>query len=382
MKKIFYWSPCLNRVGTLYSTINSAISVKKYSNDTFEPIIINSCGEWDDYLKVFNKHNIKVENFYRHNYFRFLPKQGFINSRLSYLIIYIFSFIPLLKLVQKNRNEILISHLITSLPLSLLLIFNIKIKLILRISGYPKLNFFRYYLWKLCSLKISNTTCPSRALLEKLIKMNLFDKRKLTYLPDAMINIEEIKYQLLEKKENKTKYILAVGRLTKQKNFTYLLQEFEKFLKVNKNYKLIILGEGDEKNKLKNICKSKKIIEHVEFKGQVENVYSYMKKASFFVLSSLWEEPGFVIIEAGFCNLFVISSDCENGPVEFLNNGKGGILYESNKENALFNSLIKFENMESHEILTKKINLKKKTKEYSIFTHYKILENILNENKV
>ena len=120
----------------------------------------------------------------------------------------------------------------------------------------------------------------------------------------------------------------------------------------------------------------------MEFKGQVENVYSYMKKASFFVLSSLWEEPGFVIIEAGFCNLFVISSDCENGPVEFLNNGKGGILYESNKENALFNSLIKFENMESHEILTKKINLKKKTKEYSIFTHYKILENILNENKV
>ena len=52
MKKVFYWSPCLNRVGTLYSTINSAISIKKYSNK-FEPIIINSCGEWDEYLDFF-----------------------------------------------------------------------------------------------------------------------------------------------------------------------------------------------------------------------------------------------------------------------------------------------------------------------------------------
>ena len=52
MKKIFYWSPCLNRVGTLYSTINSAISVKKYSKN-FEPIIINSCGEWDNYTELF-----------------------------------------------------------------------------------------------------------------------------------------------------------------------------------------------------------------------------------------------------------------------------------------------------------------------------------------
>ena len=142
------------------------------------------------------------------------------------------------------------------------------------------------------------------------------------------------------------------------------------------------LGEGDEKEKLKNICKSKKIIEHVEFKGQVNNVCSFMKQASVFVLSSLWEEPGFVIIESGFCNLFVISSDCENGPVEFLNNGEGGILFESNKENSLLNSLVKFTSMKNDEILKKKLNLKKKTKDYSIFTHFKILNNILDENKI
>ena len=381
MKKIFYWSPCLNRVGTLYSTINSAISVKKYSKN-FEPIIINSCGEWDNYTELFNKYDIKIENFYGKNLFNFLPKKGYLASRFSYLFIFLISFFPLLKLSYKNKNEILIAHLITSLPLSLACLFNTKIKLILRISGYPKLNIFRYYLWKFSNIKISYITCPSQALLEYLKNINLFNVKKLTYLPDAIINIKEIKKQFLVDSKNQGKYILAVGRLTKQKNFSYLLSEYEKFLRINKNYKLIILGEGDEKNKLINICKKMNLIEHVTFKGQVNNVYDYMKKASVFVLSSLWEEPGFVIIESGFCNLFVVSSNCKNGPDEFLESGKGGILFESNKKNALYDALLKFENMSDEEILTKKIYLKKKTKYYSIFTHNRILNNILNENKV
>ena len=116
MKKIFYWSPCLNRVGTTISTINSAISVKKYSYNTLEPVIINSCGEWDEYLNIFNENNIKVLNFYsKFKYFKYLPKKGYIASRVSYLIIYIFSFFPYL-IYLKNNQDIFIVHLITSLP--------------------------------------------------------------------------------------------------------------------------------------------------------------------------------------------------------------------------------------------------------------------------
>ena len=47
-----------------------------------------------------------------------------------------------------------------------------------------------------------------------------------------------------------------------------------------------------------------------------------MRKSEIFVLSSLWEEVGFVIVEAALNNLYVISSDCPNGPREFLNDGK------------------------------------------------------------
>ena len=188
----------------------------------------------------------------------------------------------------------------------------------------------------------------------------MFEKDKLKFLPDAIINLNQIKKQLHKKEKNNNKYILAVGRLTKQKNFSYLLQEFNKYLKINKEYKLIILGEGDEQIKLKNICKKYDILNYVKFLGRVDNVFEFMKNAEFLVLTSLWEDPGFVIIEAGFCNLFVISSDCPNGPEEFLDYGKSGILFKSNIPNSLLDSLIKFEKIDKVELFKKKLNLKKK----------------------
>ena len=60
-----------------------------------------------------------------------------------------------------------------------------------------------------------------------------------------------------------------------------------------------------------------------------------MRAGNVFILSSLWEEVGFVIVEAALCNSFVVSSNCPNGPREFLDNGKRGILFESNTESAL-----------------------------------------------
>ena len=104
-----------------------------------------------------------------------------------------------------------------------------------------------------------------------------------------------------------------------------------------------------------------------------------MKNSKAFILSSLWEDPGFVIIEAALCNLFVISSDCKNGPEEFLYNGKAGILFKSNSKNALFDSLIKFLNYD--EKLNKmKILAKKNSSQYTLFRHYGILKSILSSN--
>ena len=81
-KKVIYWSPCLNPVGTIKSTINSAVSLSKYSED-YEVAIINACGEWDKYLDYFKENHVKIINF-KYKFFKYLPKHGYVQSRFSY----------------------------------------------------------------------------------------------------------------------------------------------------------------------------------------------------------------------------------------------------------------------------------------------------------
>jgi len=180
-KTIYYWSPCLDKVGTVKSTFNSAIAVSKFSKN-YKVKIINVFGEWEEYKEKFLKSNIETIDL-NFNFYKFLPKKGFLYSRFSYFIIIILSFIPLLKLLKKNKPDLLIVHLITSLPLILFNFFSFDTKLILRISGFPKLNYFRKKLWSMSNKSLYKITCPTFELLEKLKKKKYIYSRKVILSP-------------------------------------------------------------------------------------------------------------------------------------------------------------------------------------------------------
>ena len=148
---------------------------------------------------------------------------------------------------------------------------------------------------------------------------------------------------------------------------------------MNKNpgEKLIIFGEGEEKNKLSQIIDNEKISNNVFLMGYSQEIYFYMKNAKSLILSSLWEDPGFVLIEAAYSNCFIISSNCKNGPKEILSNGDGGLLFNSNTENALFEKLNFFEKMSKEDKKRMKIISKRNSKKYSSFQHYLKLRELL-----
>ena len=382
MKNIFFWSPCLNnKVGTYKSTINSAVSLAKYSNNFFSIKIINVCGEWDDKKEFFKKKNIDVLDIGL-KYYKFLPKEGFVKSRFSYLIIILMSIFPLIRLLKKKNSDFFVAHLITSLPMILFYFFNYKSKLILRISGFPKLNFFRKKLWLILSKKIYYCTCPSIDLTRQLKSDKVFPSEKIFFLPDPIISIKEFISSIkLSNKINvekpKNKFFISVGRLTKQKNFKYLINEFTKFCKSNNDYDLFIFGEGEEKNRLGNLINKNQMNNKIFLKGYSKDIFFFMKEAEAFVLSSLWEDPGFVIIEAALSNLSIISSNCKNGPSEFLLKGEAGILFENNKENELKKSLDNFASLKFN-MRNKKILAKKNCINYTLFRHFLIFNKILN----
>ncbi len=374
MKEVYYWSPCLTKVGTYKSTINSAISLANYSKNQYSVKIINSCGEWSSENELLKKNNVELINL-GFNYFKFLPKTGYFKSRFSYTVIFLLSFVPLMRLLFKKKPSFLIIHLLTFLPLLINFLKKGDTKIILRISGFPKLTLLRKIIWKISSKNIFKVTCPSEDLKKQLTLKNIFAQDEIFFLPDPIIKVSEFKKDLTENNElSKRKYFISAGRLTYQKNFNYLINEFYEFTKINFDHDLYIFGEGEDRLKLQKQINEKKINDRVFLKGHTKKINTYMQNAEAFVLSSLWEDPGFVLIEAAMNNLFIISSDCKNGPTEFLNNGEGGTLFQSNKKNALFDAFKNFLEIRSSQIYLSKIKVAKKNcKKYSLLNHHVIL---------
>tara|TARA_B100001057_G_C22837459_1_gene945717 strand:+ start:110 stop:1264 length:1155 start_codon:yes stop_codon:yes gene_type:complete len=381
-KTVYYWSPCLTHVGTIKSTLNSSIALAKY-NTNYEVTLLNVFGEWTPFTNYLNNNGVKVINlsFYFKN---FLPKYGFFQSRFSYVLIFLISFFPLLILLKKKKPDYIIAHLVTSLPLSLFNLFKFKTKLILRISGYPKLNYLRKKFWHLSSNKISKITCPTNELMMDLINKNIFQKNKVFILYDAILNIKDFNKKTQIKTPNPSSlsidnFFLSVGRLTKQKNYFYLLKEFKKFHEKNPSESLLILGDGELRKQIEKLIHKLNLKNCVFLIGHTENVYYFMKKAKAFILPSLWEEVGFVIVEAALSNALIISSDCKNGPKEFLENGQAGYLFSNNQKGSLYNSLVLFVRESENNILKKKIKAKKNSIKFSMFRHQIQLKKLLNE---
>lgn len=305
--------------------------------------------------------------------------KGFYKSRIIYFYIFILAFFPLLKLLKKERPEYLIAHLITPLPLIINYLFKLKTKFILRISGLPKLKNLRLFIWKITLKKIYLITCPTLATKEFISQSGIInhDKVALLYDPALSPRLIQKKKKLPLKDFNLENFYLAIGRLTKQKNFLFLIKSFYQFNKDKKN-KLVIIGEGEERNKLEKFIEKHNLNKTIYLKGYQKNVFNYFKMSKCFILSSLWEDPGFVILEAGFSNKFVISSDCKNGPKEILDDGKNGILFKSNDQVSLIQALEKFEKLTKKEKFQYKLNLKRKIKNFSLLSHYKELNKLLS----
>lgn len=137
---------------------------------------------------------------------------------------------------------------------------------------------------------------------------------------------------------NEQYLIVSAGRLCHQKNFHSLLTAFSK-LRVRSKFRLVIYGDGPFRNQLEYYSHSLGISNQVSFPGFVHNLADRLLEADIFVLSSIYEGFGNVLVEALFAGCAVISTDCPNGPSEILANGKYGLLLPVNDTDALADSI-------------------------------------------
>jgi len=161
-----------------------------------------------------------------------------------------------------------------------------------------------------------------------------FNKSKIKTIYNPIIKSINIK------KYKKNNTILNIGRLRKQKDHFTLLRAFKIFSNKNRNYRLIILGHGNLKNKLKQLTKNLNLEKKVIFKGWVKNPDKYLKKSKLFVLSSVYEGLGNVLLDAINFDTPCVSTNCPSGPDEILLNGRGGYLVRPNSPHELAQKML------------------------------------------
>lgn len=135
--------------------------------------------------------------------------------------------------------------------------------------------------------------------------------------------------------------LVGCGRLEEQKGFRYFIEALPDIHEEYPDAQIVLLGDGTLRRDLKEQAKELNINDRVHFFGFVDNPYKYMRAADVFVLSSLWEGFGNVVVEALACGIPIVSTDCPYGPGEILQDGNWGTLIQTEDSRAIAGSVIR-----------------------------------------
>ena len=133
--------------------------------------------------------------------------------------------------------------------------------------------------------------------------------------------------------KDKENFISFVGRLDREKNVIALLEIFKK-ANVSKDWKLQIIGDGNEKNNLEKFVEENQLQDRVIFYGTKtsEEILKLLRRSKIFGFTSLKEALPTVLVEAMFCSNAIISYNCNYGPSDIVKNNSGFLIDVNNKE--------------------------------------------------
>lgn len=268
----------------------------------------------------------------------------------------------------------------------------LNIKLIYTVNNIAvKKNFFYYPIGYFKDLIISYTVkffiTSSVYAANKLKNRVIFDNKVISIkncIDQLDYNTNQLDFSEY-KKNNDTKILLSAGLLVERKGFMNLLKSILVIKEQYKNFFLLICGEGNEYNKLKNFIEKNNIQKYVKLIGHKNNLLDYINSSDIFILPSIKNEDSpYVIIEALMLGKPIISTNVSGIP-EMVDNDKNGYLVKPNSVNSLSKSIIKILNLDkkklnefskrSKYIYSNKFSYDKNIKEYINIYDYLLSKN-------
>ena len=170
--------------------------------------------------------------------------------------------------------------------------------------------------------------CVSNGIQQKIKENYHIDSDKILTIYNP---VEDMKANASQTKENlPPKYILFLGRIDdKVKNLRLLIEAYQLSQLQQQNIKLLIVGDGKDKDLLNNYIEENNLQEQVILRSFTPTIFNLLSNALFLVLTSRHEGFPMVLIESLSVGTPVVSVDCQSGPIEIIRNEYNGLLVEN-----------------------------------------------------
>lgn len=173
--------------------------------------------------------------------------------------------------------------------------------------------------FRISCLLADSIFCISQEMKYELLKIFPKGIRK-THVVYNAIDTEDIQKQkrkIINFNPSHPAYV-AIGRLEKVKGYIHLIKAFALVKDKYPSASLTFIGEGSDKQSLISLSEELNIKESINFLGSLKNPFAYISKCDICTQTSITEGFMNVLIEAGACNIPVISTACKTGPKEIL----------------------------------------------------------------
>jgi len=297
------------------------------------------------------------------------------------------------KLIKKIKPDII--HLNSSKisvlgSLATFIVSKFKIqnsKLIYTVHGWvfnePMSNskkIFYKYAEKFTALLKDKLICVSEYDRQIALKEKIAPKNKLVTIHNGIEEIDfflkdEAIYKLLSTFNFQLSTIIigTIANLYQTKGFEYLIQAAKILKDDNLNFKLVIIGEGDERKKLEELIDNQSLRNEIILTGRINNASKLLKAFDVFVCSSVKEGFPYNIIEAMQAGLPIVSTNV-GGIGEMITNEINGLLVEPKNPKELAK---KIKTLIQNEELSRRLGQNAKEKSVKEFT----LESMVNKTK-
>lgn len=329
--KIAFLSPHRSYMGDTRSIPTLAEELSKFGHRVD---LLEAWKEWQHLDYSEHDSGVRVVSLRTRWFAPVLPNVSKISSWASYRIymaVIAFAMMPgLIWYLLRQKPDVLVVRMLTSPVIVTVKLLRIRTKILVSTGGMPRPSTVRNRLWPSVYTRADGIVASAPGVADMISSISGVDRNEIEVIWDPVLDDDALASAADETShkwfgDGGVPIVISLGRLTRQKDFRTLVRAFGLVSK-NVDARLVIFGDGEEREMLEAEIDELGISENVDMPGFTNSPFAYLRQCDVFVLSSIWEGSSHALIEAQGLGVPSVTTDCPSGQKEIAMDGESALV--------------------------------------------------------